>query len=189
MKYLKKKKRNILPVIIVIGCVLVLSVVLLILIQAKRPQQEAVAAPLTTLANTEASVTETVATEIPQTTEALPIAIETPYCTLYYPAQWAEGLRTEVSGEEFDMAVSFYGTVAQEEYLLFTLYFGGAEGFPVGVLEIQDGVMLDVTLDITDLEMNDSWNQEETDRICAMQEAMNDVLNYLEMEEKFVPAN
>lgn len=186
MKYLKKKKRNILPVIVVLGCVIVLVVAGMILIQAKRPEQETVAVPATTVAKQ-----ETVTAEVLQTTETEPpmVAIETPYCTLYYPEQWADNLRTEITGEEFDMAVGFYGTVAQEEYLLFTLYFGGAEGFPAGVLEIQDGVMLDVTLDIADLEMNDSWNQEETERICAMQEAMNDVLSYLEMEEKFVPAN
>ena len=75
-----------------------------------------------------------------------------------------------------------------EEYLLFTVHFGGAAGFPVGVLQMEDGVMLDVTADMADLALKDSWTAEESDRICAMQEAMNYVVEKLNDMPGFSPA-
>ena len=186
MKYLKKEEKRRFPWILILICTIALLAGSTILMQSKDAKKETPAATVATVAKTET----TAATVAPTTTEpeVPPISIETPYCTLYYPGQWAEGLETEVTGEEFDTVVAFYGTVAEEKQLLFRLYFGGAEGFPVGILETEDGVMLDVTLEIAELELSDSRSQEDTDRLCAMQEAMNDVIGYLGREPSFVPA-
>lgn len=117
-----------------------------------------------------------------------PLVIETPYCDLYYPGQWADSLRVEITGTEPEAIVSFYGTVAQEEQLLFRLYFCGAEGFPVGAIETENGMMMDVTVEIAELTLKDSWSDEETDRICAMQEGMNTVMDGLKKLPNFTPA-
>lgn len=189
MKYLKKEEKRRFPWLLVLLCVIAVLAVSTILLQSKDTRKESAGTPVATVA-TVAKTENTEETVVPTTTEpeVPPISIETPYCTLYYPGQWAEGLETEITGEEFDTTVSFYGTVSEEKHLLFSLYFGGAEGFPVGVLETKDGVMLDVTMEIAELELNSRWSQEETDRLCAMQEALNDVLGYLGAEPSFVPA-
>lgn len=124
---------------------------------------------------------------IPETTEPLveDVRIETPYCPLYFPGQWSEGLKTEIKEEDWVASVTFYGNVGGEDVLLFTLYFGGASGYPVGIFQTEDGMMLDVTMENNDFELKDSWSAGEADRICAMQEALNYVLEKLSEEDGF----
>ena len=148
------------------------------------PETEAIPAQTTAPAVPE---TQTPETEAPE--ERLPaMEIETPYGFLRYPADLVQTLRTEVTGEDFDTAVNFYGSVGEEEFLLFTLHFGGGDGFPVGVLQTKEGVMLDITAEMTDLPLKDSWTPEETDKICAMQEALNFVMDEMEQLPGFTPA-
>lgn len=188
MKYLDKKKSRF-PWIIVAIPVVALAIFAVILLQAKQPKkQETVkntVAPVSQATQTEA------ATEAVETTEeeelVPPVEIATPYCTLYYPGQWQEGLRTEIVGDEFDCAVCFYGTVVGEEQLLYTIHFGGAEGIPVGIYETADGVMMDITVEMAEIEIGKNWSQEETDYLCAMQESMNYVLNRMKRDASFTP--
>lgn len=175
MKYAKKKEKQLLPWIVAVMLVLVLVLCAMLLIQAKRPKAPKAAAPVATVSKAEKPASEAVQETVEE--EYPPLMIETPYCHLQYPGQWAEDLRTEITGQMPEAVVSFYGAVAQEEQLLFKLYFCGAEGFPVGIFETEDGLMMDVTLEIAELDLKDSWPQEEIDRICAMQEAMNYVLD------------
>lgn len=187
MKYLKEKEKKKFPWVVVLILVIAVAASAAILIQAKRPKEQTSAAPVATAAQTVKTEMEAV----PETTEEEypPIVIETPYGDLYYPGQWAEGLRTEILGEDFDTSAVFYGTVSGEEYRLFAVHFGGAEGFPVGVLEIADGVMLYVTLEMADIEFGSEMSQEDIDRVCAMQEAMNYVMDHLRQNDSFTSAN
>lgn len=187
MKYLNNKKRAF-PWIIVLIPVVALAIFAMILYQAKQPAQQEVkttVAPVTQMV--QPSTERVVETTEEEEEEYPPVEIETPFCTLYYPGQWAEGLRTEITGEEFDTAVRFYGTVAGEEQLLFVYHFGGAEGLPVGTYETADGILMDISLEMVDLEISSKWTQEETDHICAMQEAMNYVLNRMRRDDGFTP--
>ena len=82
----KKKK------IILIVCGLVLVLLLLALALLGEPKNEA-SVP------TEPVVTEPAATE--PTEAVIPdIAVETPYGTLYFPGQWTDRVRTEVTRTE-----------------------------------------------------------------------------------------
>ena len=188
MKYLDKKKR-VFPWIVALIPVVALAIFAMILFQAKQPVRQEVkntVAPVSYATQAPQSATEQVV-ETTEEEEYPPIEIETPFCTLYYPGQWAEGLRTEITGEEFDTAVRFYGTVAGEEQLLFVYHFGGAEGLPVGTYETADGILMDISLEMVDLELSSKWTQEEMDYICAMQEAMNYVLSHMGRDDNFTP--
>lgn len=115
------------------------------------------------------------------------VQVKTPFCTLYFPGQWADGLETKVTEEEWNTAVDFSAAIDGEKIRLFTLHFGGAAGDPVGIWEDAEGVMMDITMEIHELELEDRWTAEQTDHICAMQEALNYVLEKLAEEDGFTP--
>lgn len=191
MKYLKKKKRNplVIPVVILSILVIVLAAILL---WPDRPSEDPVPSE-TTADETQAATKTPTQTSVPTETGAVTseyereadLEVETPYATLYYPAQWAGGVRAEVQENEIGADVLFYGEVKGREALLFTVSFGGAEGFPVGVYETREGYLLDVTTALSDLELDESWMSADMDSICAMQEGINYVLEKLEEDPGF----
>ena len=171
----KKKEKNLIPWIVVLLLVMALAASWTILIGDKRPEK----APAATVEMQTNVQQATMEADVP------PMAIELPFCTLYYPGEYTEGLRVEQSGESFSKTVDFYGTVAGMEQLLFSVYFCGTEGIPVGILETEEGIMMDVTVSMSELKLKDSWTAEEIDRICAMQESMNFVLENLKQQPSF----
>lgn len=107
------------------------------------------------------------------------IAIETAYVTLYYPGQWEEYLLVETVDEEIGQSVAFNAEINDEKYWLFTLYFGGTTGMPVGVLDSGEGYFLDVTVEMSDFIPDESWTREDADLYCAMQEGVNAIIDNL----------
>ncbi len=130
---------------------------------------------------TEAETTEPPAAE--------DMVISTPCGDLYYPGRWGEQVRSEVKKHGFGCTVTFYGTVAGRELKLFTVFFAAdsENSFPVGVITVDD-ISMDVSMELYELEMDSSWNQEQMDTISAMQEAVNYLIEKLQENPAFIPA-
>ena len=111
--------------------------------------------------------------------------IETPHCTLYYPAKWKEQVRIEtVEGNAF--RVEFYGQVeGKEEQHLFDIAFGGEEGYTLGHLITKDDSKIAVNIVSYDFAPGEGWQDAEANIIYAMQEDINYIIDKLEELEEF----
>lgn len=127
------------------------------------------------------SIGETVPNE-----ENIPeVEIETLHGNLYYPGQWKEYLVTQIVELDFGVDVVFFAAIEGENYWLFTVHYGGADGIPIGVLNSQEGYMLDVTVEISEFIPENSWSAENKELFSAMQEAVNHVINKLSQTPGF----
>lgn len=129
--------------------------------------------------------TENLGTAAMEAANTEDFAIETPYCTLYYPVQWQEQVRIEaVEGEAY--VVQFYGQVeGKEEQHLFDVLFGSAEGTLIGDLKTADGANVSISIVSYAFEFGEEWTEDERISILTMQEDINHVLGKLEMNESF----
>ncbi len=108
------------------------------------------------------------------------LEIETPYGTLYYPAQWANTVHyTQDDTQEGVYKVFFHSRIdGREDQLLFAVYFGGDEGEQLGVLLGQDEVPVPVNLVLAPLQ-TEGWETAEAECLFGMQEAANQLVEKL----------
>lgn len=113
--------------------------------------------------------------------------IETPYGSLYFPAQWTDAVRWDLETGEDGAVLRFYGTVGQGEYPLFTYSFEmpAEDGFRVGSLD-RGGETVGVYLTIYDLPEGD-WTEGEESLFGALRDQAYSVLNRLSEEPDFRP--
>lgn len=110
------------------------------------------------------------------------IQVETPYCTLYYPASLAGRLSVSQVESEDVHRVEFYCSLeGHEPLLLFCVLFGGDEGEQLGVVTNADGVTVPVNILMNEPD-EDGLRPEEQDILYAMQEAVNQLIGYLPVE-------
>lgn len=111
--------------------------------------------------------------------------IETDYGKLYYPKNWKENVKVEFSNE-FGNKVEFYGLVKDDKTKhIFDICFNSDDGLLLGYLEIEDQI-INISVDVMELEFDDSWTQEEMDKIYSMQEEMNFVIDALNINDNYV---
>lgn len=112
--------------------------------------------------------------------------VETPYCDLYFPEEWAD--QVEVEQEEGDVhAVSFYGMVdGKERKLLFDVLFGEEVGSEIGTLNV-DGQDIRVAIQFANINVDETWTEDETNTIYSMQEDVNYLMDELKNMENFTP--
>ncbi len=117
--------------------------------------------------------------KVPEETESVyeDVQVQTAYCDLFYSGQWADSMRTERITEDFAETILFYGTAEGTETALFAVYFASAtdNSFPVGVYSTADGLTVDISAEIFELE-NKGWTDAGFGQICAMQEQVNYVI-------------
>ena len=111
--------------------------------------------------------------------------ISTKYCKLYFPEIWRDKIEVRCTEKEGYKA-AFYGvTEGKESKHLFDVCFDSDKGILLGYLEYEDTIV-NISVDIKELEFDDSWNQEEIDLIYSMQEEMNFVIDTLGKNEHYV---
>lgn len=116
------------------------------------------------------------------------VEIKTPYATLYYPGQYKDYLEIEVLDDGFEATVLFYSTAGgHRDALMFTIFFGGADGEPLGSYQTSQGFAVDVTMEMSGYIPDDSWSTSDADIFYAMQEGMNHVIRKLEGTPGFTP--
>lgn len=183
MKYVKKKKnRGLKTAIVVLSLLLAAMVGVIVFLQLGKPPAEA---PQVTEAATEPQAGpadiqpdpfEETASPTEETVNDTDLMVSTPYCTLYYPAQWMQNIRTESETTAVGHIVTFYGTAGEEEAALFAVYFAeaGQNSYPVGFLT-DGGTTLDVSVELFDFDPDSPAGED----LSAMQEGVNYLIDKL----------
>ena len=100
--------------------------------------------------------------------------IETPYGALKYPARWSEYLITKAD-ESGAYSVKFSAKIGEHaEEHLFTVYIGGDKGIEAGAIGDKS-----LRIEIAEPVLDDTWSDDESLILTAMQEDMNYLLSNL----------
>ncbi len=103
------------------------------------------------------------------------IVVDSPIGKLYYPKKWKDDVTFQVNGNQ--LVALYYDNP------LFTLYFGGEEGYLYGTVK-NEGEDIELRYDMHDLDST----QEDYETMCSMQEDINVIFQYLIQEGKLVDA-
>lgn len=107
--------------------------------------------------------------------------IETPYGSLQYPAIWRDAVQIR-SREEQGYVVSFYTkTDDGAELPLFDFHFGDGVGYVLGNIAAGDGRSVPVSFYMYAFEPDASWEQDAADRIFAMRDDVNVIIEHLDL--------
>ncbi len=107
------------------------------------------------------------------------MTISTKYGDLYYPDQWEEYLKTSQEEKDESLIVNFNASINDETYSLFTVMIDSDEGTSVGEITDADGKKHSVSIEMEEIENIDDLTDTEQQRIYAMQEDLNYVIDYL----------
>lgn len=117
--------------------------------------------------------------------ERASLEIETKYCTLFFPKEWEEQIETNIV-EQDGYKVEFYGLVeGKESQHVFDICFNSDDGDLLGYLK-QNGEAINLSVDIFDINFDNSWKTDEMDQIYAIQEEYNFVIKMLDDNENYV---
>lgn len=105
--------------------------------------------------------------------------ISTKCGTIYVPQKYAEEMETSIENGENDCKVTFSAKNGDQAYTLFSLAIGTEDGENVGSLSDENGTQREVYVTVPELEGIDTLPQDEQDRLYAMQEAVNTVIENL----------
>lgn len=114
-----------------------------------------------------------------QAEHAEEIVIGTAYGDLYYPAQWEEFLQVDQTEDGESVQVAFSGKVDETLYPLFTIIIGSGDGVSAGTLTDKDGTQHEVYVQIREVTGNAALSQIELNRLYAMQEDLNYLIDNL----------
>ena len=189
MKYLKNKRKKhtiLLPVILLILVLLALCAFLVCYYLDENPM-ELLQNGIQLGNNTETSQFQETQGHILETEDGRVVDetfIETPYCKLYYPDHWQESISVEFMETENSYQVIFLGTVGEKTDWLYTLYFGESDinAYSVGMLKTISDEKIPVSVELSDLDLDNNWTEVEIDTMCAMQESVNHMIAHLEAE-------
>lgn len=108
--------------------------------------------------------------------------IKTKYGYLFYPDRWNEFVSAEQEEKDGLLAVYFEATINGEKYTLFEVDIKSGFGDPdaAGSVTDFDGNKHDVFAHMLEISDTDSLAENEVDRLYAMQEGLNDLIEALE---------
>ena len=106
--------------------------------------------------------------------------IDTPLGRLRYPDQFFDYIETEQQESENGLSVLFTAVIGEKRIQLFELLIGEGDGEPVGTLTGPDDVQRDVFLRFIEIEDLEGLTEGETNRVYAMQESLNFVIDNLQ---------
>lgn len=106
--------------------------------------------------------------------------IETRYGTLCYPVQWAGPLEVVRTVDGDAVTVGFRASVRDVRYDLFDITIGKEAGERIGELTDENGVSHPVYVQMSALKFSDDVTEEEQNRLYAMQEELNFLIDHLE---------
>lgn len=114
-------------------------------------------------------VDQTTPTDAMQTKEPVTdLQVDTPYCTLHYPAQWNGCVKMVTDQQPDRFSVTFVGMIGEHEADLFAIVFGESTEMPVGTLVQNDGAEITVRLNVDMFVADDNWSDDETSQAYEM---------------------
>lgn len=114
-------------------------------------------------------------------------SIETPYLNLKYPVEWKSYLQYHQTSTVDLHTVSFKCSVADQEVPLADVLFGHTDtGEQMGYLQIEDKVV-PVCVLFYEFVPDDTWRDEDTFIVYAMQESVNDMISGIKAESNYLP--
>ena len=125
-------------------------------------------------------------TEVPEATDAPGqagsggVLIATKYGNLYYQDQWEDFMRIELTEKETYVIVAFAAEVDGVKYPLFHVIVGESDGDPVGQITDAQGAKHDVFVYMEEISGTSDLTEGEQNRLFAMQEEINYVIENLE---------
>lgn len=198
----QKKSSNILKGILAVALVLLVLEVLLVVWFQRKPENlppatdntaetTLVAEETETLPETEGEIPEstptvTVPAKVTEILECVNDQIPTPYFPLHYPDALADLLVVVKTADE-PFSLEFYAMLEDKpEQRIFDISLSQREKGNLGTVKTETG---DVYVDVTFYKFNpdDSWTKDEINTILAMQEAVNDMIAQLDLEEESTP--
>lgn len=108
------------------------------------------------------------------------MAVATDYGELLYPEQWGDYLLTSQDWDGENLQVSFSASINDVEIPMFRVTIGNCEDTLVGQLTDGSGTTRDVFMAVFEIEQNDELSSEEQQRVYAMQEDLNYLIDHLE---------
>lgn len=105
--------------------------------------------------------------------------VTTEYGDLKYPDDFYEFLETEETKDGDNLRVLFRAIINENKYDMFTLIIGEAEGEIVGTLTDSAGTKRNVYVEFHELGDTSALSESESNRLYAMQESLNYVLDNL----------
>lgn len=107
------------------------------------------------------------------------MVIDTPYGELRYPSRWKDYLEVVVN-EKSGYAVEFWCKMdGHDAVKLFTVHYGGSKGIAASTAKDSNGKTVEVRMEVQELDLNDTWSNEEKSIAAAMQEDLNYLLSNL----------
>jgi len=155
-----------------VACVTALTVLVIVW-----PRTEPVISPNTIPTGEPTGSSSPIGTNQEETlTEDNAESIQTPYATLYFPDEWKSYVThtSQTNGEASSEA--FSATIGGHTAPLYTIHFAAPElGHPAGTV-VKDGEEVPVTVELHEFTPDETWTDEDTQILYALQETVNDVL-------------
>ena len=107
------------------------------------------------------------------------ITISTEFGDLCYPEQWSDYLKTNQEVENDSIIVSFSAMIGETEFPMFQVTIGNSEDALVGELTDNSGTKRNVYMSVFEIEPSDMLSDEEQQRLYAMQEDLNYLIDHL----------
>ncbi len=107
------------------------------------------------------------------------LVIETEYGDLYYPEQWSEYVTTSQEMTEGSLGVVFSARIGETECPMFKVTIGDSADTEVGTLTDESGTARTVHMSVCELGETPGLSAEEQQRVVAMQEDLNYVIDHL----------
>lgn len=140
-------------------------------------QQKADAQPTAQPAAQTDSPADVQQTEEPLDPELVPV--ETKFGTLSYNEQWSEFMKTEIEETDNSVEVRFIANINKTDFPLFTVSVGSGSGAESGKLTGPDGVQREVLVSLQEVDPGNALTEDQINRLYAMQEDVNFVLDHL----------
>lgn len=115
------------------------------------------------------------------------LIVETPFCSLSFPVQWKDQLRTQYAESDDGGAMTFLAAMGESETQLFSVVFSSkidTACSPFGVLTGGEAPVV-VSLKIYDIETDVSWTDAQKETAFAMQDECNYLLEQLQKQTNF----
>ena len=106
--------------------------------------------------------------------------INTEYGTLFYPVEWEDSLNTEETNSDGFLTVLFSTEADGQSYDLFRVMINSEEGDSVGTVTSEDGTERNVFVETLELSDISGLSEDEQNRLYAMQEGINVLMENLD---------